>query len=195
MRLPINCSVEYISDFLSDKEANLLYTLLTETYHIDKSKLSICFDDKVIETDSYKILFSTEKLMQQNSHPEHIHGKVYPWFGLMKTLKDRVEKLTNQTFEIAMCLYYPNGEYFAPYHFDQLTSGKKTILPSISIGEVREFSFKRNESDSTYSLDLANGSILIMKEHSQSRYTHSLPKNSKYKKGRINITFRESNFK
>ena len=195
MKLPINCSVEYISDFLSDKEANLLYTLLTETYHIDKSKLSICFDDKVIETDSYKILFSTEKLMQQNSHPEHIHGKVYPWFGLMKTLKDRVEKLTNQTFEIAMCLYYPNGEYFAPYHFDQLTSGKKTILPSISIGEVREFSFKRNESDSTYSLDLANGSILIMKEHSQSRYTHSLPKNSKYKKGRINITFRESNFK
>ena len=195
MRLPINCSVEYISDFLSDEEANLLYTLLTETYHIDKSKLSICFDDKVIETDSYKILFSTEKLMQQNSHPEHVHGKVYPWFGLMKTLKDRVEKLTNQTFEIAMCLYYPNGEYFAPYHFDQLTSGKKTILPSISLGEVREFSFKRNESDSTYSLDLANGSILIMKEHSQSRYTHSLPKNSKYKKGRINITFRESNFK
>ena len=195
MRLPINCSVEYISDFLSDEEANLLYTLLTETYHIDKSKLSICFDDKVIETDSYKILFSTEKLMQQNSHPEHVHGKVYPWFGLMKTLKDRVEKLTNQTFEIAMCLYYPNGEYFAPYHFDQLTSGKKTILPSISLGEVREFSFKRNESNSTYSLDLANGSILIMKEHSQSRYTHSLPKNSKYKKGRINITFRESNFK
>ena len=195
MRLPLNCSVEYISDFLSVEEANLLYTLLIETYHIDKSKLSICFDDKIIETDSYKILFSTEKLMQQKSHPEHIHGKVYPWFGLMKTLKERVEKLTNQTFEIAMCLYYPNGEYFAPYHFDQLTSGKKTILPSISLGEVREFSFKRNESDHSYSLDLANGSILIMKEHSQSRYTHSLPKNSKYKNGRINITFRESNFK
>jgi alkylated DNA repair dioxygenase AlkB len=195
MKLPINCNVDYISNFLSKQEADTLYTLLIETYHISKEKLSNCINGKTIQTDSYKILFSTENLIKQNSHPEHIHGKVYPWTGIMEALKQRVEKLTGQTFEIAMCLYYPNGNYFAPYHFDQQTSGNKTILPSLSLGEVREFSFKENESSLEYSLNLANGSILIMKEYSQSRYTHSLLKNNKYKNGRINITFRESSFK
>lgn len=195
LKLPINCNVDYICDFLNEQEADILYNHLIEVYHINKEKLSIKIDEETIQTDSYKILFSTEKLIKDNSHPEHIHGKVYPWYGIMETLKQKVEKLTQQTFDLAMCLYYPNGNYFAPYHFDQQTSGEKTILPSISLGQVREFSFKENDSNDKYSLELANGSILIMKEYSQSRFMHSLPKNTKYKKGRINITFREASFK
>ena len=85
--------------------------------------------------------------------------------------------------------------FFAPYHFDQQTSGANTILPSISLGEVREFCFRENDSHETYSLELANGSLLVMGEHSQSRYEHSLIKDPRYINGRINITFRESNFK
>ena len=193
-RLPLNCSVDYLSSFLSEYEATTLYKNLITEYHIDKARLIIEAGDKMIETDSFKILFSTEKLIKLNTHPEHIHGKVFAWTGLMAKLRARVEKLIGHEFEIAMCLYYPNGDYFAPYHFDQLTSGNKTILPSISLGEVREFSFKENDSQNTYSLDLANGSLIIMKDYSQVRYTHSLPKNSKYKNGRINITFREKKF-
>ena len=149
----------------------------------------------MVATDSYKILFASERLIKLNSHPEHIHGKVFLWYGLMKQLKERIEQLLKKEFELAMCLYYPNGNYFAPYHFDQETSGNKTILPSISLGEVREFCFKENDTEKVYSLDLANGSLLIMRDNTQSRYMHSLPKNEKYKKGRINITFRESYFK
>ncbi len=93
-----------------------------------------------------------------------------------------------------MGLYYPNGNHFAPYHFDQETSGENTILPSISLGEVHEFSFKSNTDDKLYNLDLANGSLLIMGVHCLARCTHSLLKNPKYKKPRINITFRDNNF-
>ncbi|NHN24373.1 alpha-ketoglutarate-dependent dioxygenase AlkB [Flavobacterium jejuense] len=194
MKLPLNCIVEYIDDFLNPTDAIALYDTLINNYNIDKSQLIIEAGGKTIATDSFKILFATERLIDLNSHPENIHGKVYVWSGIMKKLKMQVEALLNKEFELAMCIYYPNGEYFAPYHFDQQTSGYKTILPSISLGEVREFSFKENETGEVYSLDLANGSLLIMKDYTQERYMHTLTKNSKYQNGRINITFREPNF-
>lgn len=148
----------------------------------------------MVKTDSFKILFATERLIKENTHPEHIHGKSFVWSGAMQRLREKVEQQTGKEFELAMCLYYPNGNFFAPYHYDQETSGYATILPSLSLGEVREFAFKGRSSDEEYSLDLANGSLLIMADHCQSRYQHSLLKNPTYRNGRINITFREPAF-
>lgn len=195
MKLPLNCSVDYIKDFLSSEEATELYRILIEEYQLDQARLIVKNGEKMMATDSFKILFATEKLIQAESHPESIHGKNFAWSGLMLTLRKRVEKLTGKEFEIAMCLYYPNGNYFAPYHYDQETSGYQTILPSISLGEIREFRFKSRTDEAVYSLDLAHGSLLLMADYCQSRYKHSLPKNPNYKNGRINITFRESDFK
>jgi len=195
LRLPLNCKVDYYKGFLSEKEAIDLYKLLINEYHIDKSRLIVEAGGELISTDSFKIIFSSERLINLNTHPENIHGKTFVWSGLMAGLKERIEKMLEKEFEIAMCLYYPDGNYFAPYHFDQQTSGYKTILPSISLGEVREFCFKENISNDVYSLDLENGSLLVMSDFCQSRYEHSLPKNPIYKNGRINITFREPRFK
>lgn len=147
MKLPLNCSVDYINDFLNPNETKELYNLLIDEYKLDQAQLIIEAGGKMITTDSFKILFSSERLIKLNSHPENIHGKVYAWAGIMKKLKDKVEKLLDKEFEIAMCIYYPDGNYFAPYHFDQQTSGYKTILPSISLGEVREFCFKENGTE------------------------------------------------
>ena len=195
MKLPLNCTVDYFADFLDQAEAAELYRVLIEEYHLDKARLIVEAGGKTIETDSFKILFSTAELIEQNSHPEHIHGKCHVWSGAMATLREKVEHLLERQFEIAMCLYYPDGNYFAGYHFDQQTSGPQTILPSISLGEVREFRFRENSSGDVYSLDLANGSLLIMGEFCQNRFEHSLPKDPQYKNGRINITFREPAFK
>lgn len=194
MRLPLNCKVDYINDFLTKTETEEIYSLLINQYQIDKARMIKEAGGKLIKTDSFKILFLTEELIKQKSHPEEIHGKGYAFKGKMAELKKSVEKLLKREFDIAMCLYYPNGNYFAPYHSDQETSGNDTILPSISLGEVREFSFKAKTNGECYNLELANGSLLIMGAFSQSRYTHSLLKSPKYKQGRINITFRDRNF-
>ncbi|YCM45128.1 alpha-ketoglutarate-dependent dioxygenase AlkB [Verrucomicrobiaceae bacterium 227] len=194
-RLPLNCTIDYLADFLNPEEANELYRTLTEDYHLDKEKLVVEAAGKMVETDSYKILFSTAELIAQNTHPQHIHGKCYPWAGAMDRLRQKVEDLTGQTFEIAMCLFYPDGNYFAPYHSDQMTSGEATILPSLSLGEVRKFEFRENDNGGLYSLDLDHGSLLVMGRDSQTRYQHSLPRDPGYQRGRINITFREASFK
>jgi len=194
-KLPINCSVEYSSDFLDIDEANELYRVLIDQYRLHEERLTIEAGGKLIETDSFKIIFATTDIIEKKTYSDSIHGKVYEWSGVMKKLKDRVETLLDRPFEVAMCLFYPDGSFFAPFHFDQLTSGEETILPSISLGEMREFSFRQNSNGDIYSLSLEHGSLLVMGKYSQTRYEHSLPKNLNYKNGRINITFREPNFK
>lgn len=194
-KLPLNCAVDYFPDFLSREEAAELYRVLIDRYELDKARLVIEAGGQVITTDSFKILFSTAELIEQQTHPEQVHGKGHVWSGVMATLRERVELLLQKQFEMAMCLFYPDGNYFAPYHFDQQTSGTQTIIPSISLGEVRRFSFREISSGKTHSLDLADGSLLVMGEYCQNRYEHSLPKDPKYKRGRINITFREPAFR
>lgn len=195
MKLPLNCTADYLADFLGKQEAQELFDLLIEKCKIDQAQLIIEAGGKIIETDGYKILFATERLIAQNTHPEYIHGKSFAWSGAMAKLKSKIENLLDKEFELAMCLYYPNGNYFAPFHSDQETSGTKTILPSLSLGEPRAFEFKDKTSGELYSLMLKSGSLLVMGEFCQSRYMHSLPKDPKYKNGRINITFREPSFK
>ena len=195
MKLPLNCSVDYLSDFLNPEEAADLYQLLIEEYEIEKARLMIEAGGKLHQTDSFKIIFSTPELIDQNAYPESIHGKCHPWSGTMASLRIRVEQLLNHKFEVAMCLFYPNGQFFAPYHFDQTTSGSKTILPSISLGAPRTFEFRENVSGDVYSLELDNGSLLTMGDHCQDRYEHSLPKDAGCTDGRINITFREPAFR
>ena len=114
MRLPLNCIVDYYSDFLNNEEARKLYDVLIEKYHLDQSRLVIEAGGKMIKTDSFKILFSTERLIKENSHPARVHGKVFAWSGIMTKLKERIENLVHKEFELAMCLYYPDGNYFAP---------------------------------------------------------------------------------
>lgn len=195
MRLPLNCTVDYYPDFLGEEEAAELYRVLIEDCHLDKARLIIEAGGKIHETDSFKILFATPELIERNTHPEHIHGKSHAWSGVMADLRENVEQYLDRQFELAMCLYYPDGNFCAPWHFDQETSGVNTILPSISLGEVREFCFRENDNGDTYSLGLANGSMLVMGEYCQTRYEHSLIKDSRYENGRINITFREPDFK
>lgn len=195
MRLPLNCTVDYINDFLTPTEAAELYTLLIGQYQIDQARMIIEAGGQLIETDSFKILFLIDELIESNSHPEQIHGKNHPFTGKMAELKQKVEAFAEMEFDLAMCLYYPDGNFYAPYHFDQQTSGHNTILPSISLGEVRAFSFKENDTGECYSMDLADGSLLIMGDYCQARYEHSLLKDPKYKHGRINITFRDRKFK
>jgi len=177
---------------LSKEESSELYSLLIDKYKIDQSLSILQAGSRLIETDCFQILFAAETLIKQNSPPEEIHGESLIWNGAIKSLKEKVENLLNKEFELAICLFYLDGNYFTPYHSDQESSGYNTILPSISLGEVREFSFKNRAYEDIYNLDLANGSLLVMGEYCQSRHTHSLTKNSNYEKGRINITFQNT---
>ena len=193
-RLPLDAVVDYYPVFLNEDEALDLYNELIEIYNIDQARIKIHAGGKEIETDSFKILFSSQELIDQQSHPESIHGKSFIWKGAMSRLKNKVEILTRRSFDLAMCLYYPDGNHFAIYHQDQQTRGTDTLLPSLSLGAVREFSFKHVDTGDLHNLHLANGSLLVMGKNCQSRYTHSLLQVDNFNYPRINVTFRDREF-
>ena len=71
---------------------------------------------------------------------------------------------------------------------------KDSAIASLSFGAKRKFSFKhkKNKENNIKNVDilLEDGSLLLMKEDTQTNWLHSLPKTIKIQTPRINLTFR-----
>ena len=86
---------------------------------------------------------------------------------------------------------YHNGNEGISWHSDDEKSLKEnSTIASLSLGAERKFSFKHKLSKETISLVLEHGSLLIMKDATQTNWLHSLPKSKKITGPRINLTFR-----
>jgi alkylated DNA repair dioxygenase AlkB len=63
-------------------------------------------------------------------------------------------------------------------------------IASVSLGAARKFAFKHATTNERIDIELANGSLLDMKGTIQQYWYHSLPKTTRIKELRINLTFR-----
>jgi len=74
---------------------------------------------------------------------------------------------------------------------DEPELGTNPVIASVNFGQERRFDF-RNKKDHTekYPINLANGSLLVMKGNIQHRWQHQVAKSARVKDGRINLTFR-----
>jgi alkylated DNA repair dioxygenase AlkB len=91
-------------------------------------------------------------------------------------------------------IYYPDGNSGLDFHSDHAVFGDTSIIPSVSLGEEREFKFREKESGNEITTTLESGSLIIMGKHCQERYEHRLPINPESNKPRINLTFRKYGF-
>jgi len=60
----------------------------------------------------------------------------------------------------------------------------------VSFGAERKFAFKHKETKETVSLILEHGSLLVMKDATQTNWLHRLPPTKTVFKPRVNLTFR-----
>jgi alkylated DNA repair dioxygenase AlkB len=67
---------------------------------------------------------------------------------------------------------------------------KNGAIASLSFGAERKFAFKHKESKETINLFLQHGSLLLMKDHTQTHWLHRLPPTKIINKPRVNLTFR-----
>lgn len=194
MKLPLKGNVSYFDDFLSPSESQELYDLFINTYKLPDSRLIFESDGQIIKTNSFKILIVTQEILDKEPQLQFSQWKNHLFEGQLLDLKHKVEAFTKGSYEIAMVLYYPDGSYDIPFHSDQLTSGNKTVVPSLSLGTARNFVFRDCHDQSLYQMKLASGSLLVMGENCQVENEHSLPLDPTCKTGRINVTFREAGF-
>ncbi len=193
MKLPLNCEAEYVKDLLTTAESRDLYNHVVNDYKITGLTMQ-SQDGTYYEADFGKMMFIDEWLYRENKLPEELWGKTEIWSEKIKEVKEKIEKYSGRKFNVAVCIYYPNGKTGVDYHSDYSAFGDTTVIPSLSLGEEREFSLREKKTEQEYSIVLNNGSLLIMGKHCQERYEHSLPVNAKYKNARLNITFRQYGF-
>lgn len=113
------------------------------------------------------------------------------WTKELIELKTLTEKITGATFNSCLLNLYHNGDEGMAWHSDdEKMLAENAAIASLSFGAERKFSFKHKRSKETISIMLEAGSILVMKDATQKNWWHRLPKTTKIKTPRINLTFR-----
>jgi alkylated DNA repair dioxygenase AlkB len=139
-------------------------------------------------------MFLDKETKEKNQFNESIWGKNTEWSEKMLSLKKRIEKHTNNEFSTCVCIFYPDGNSGVDHHSDEVAFGDTSIIPSISLGEERLFSFREKKTMKENIMILKHGSMLVMGKGCQENFEHSLPINAMYKNPRISLTFRKIGF-
>jgi alkylated DNA repair dioxygenase AlkB len=114
-----------------------------------------------------------------------------PWTNELLELKAITEDVTEAKYNSCLLNLYDTGKEGMAWHSDdEKALGKNTSIASFSLGAERRFSFRHKRTKETISLLLENGSLLLMKDETQTNWLHSLPKSMKVTDPRINLTFR-----
>jgi alkylated DNA repair dioxygenase AlkB len=114
-----------------------------------------------------------------------------PWTKELLELKKLAEEISGTSFNSCLLNLYHDGNEGMAYHSDDEKSlGKNTTIASLSFGAERKFSFKHKQTKDSVSVLLEHGSLLIMKDETQSHWLHRLPPSKKVTRPRVNLTFR-----
>lgn len=113
------------------------------------------------------------------------------WTEELLELKALTEQITGEQFNSCLLNLYHDGDEGMAWHSDdEKALGKDTAIASLTLGAERKFAFKHKKTKQTVSLVLQHGSLLIMKGTTQTHWLHRLPKTTKVKRPRVNLTFR-----
>jgi len=194
MRIPLNCTLDYLEHFLSRKEAARLFLEFESDYKLSDSPIVYNINGEEFRSDFGKVTVMDQELYDQGKFPKAIYGNTMVWPDSLRQIKERIEDLTQRKFQFCVCIYYPDGKAGVDFHTDPPAFGDTTIIPSLSLGEERNFMLKEIATGVIHEMQLASGSLLIMGEHCQERYEHCLPVDPAYKNPRINMTFRQYGF-
>jgi alkylated DNA repair dioxygenase AlkB len=117
--------------------------------------------------------------------------KALPWTTELLELKSICESTSGETYNSCLLNLYHSGEEGMAWHSDAEKMMKKNgAIASMSFGAERKFSFKHKQTQEIVSLRLEHGSLLVMKDTTQTYWLHRLPPEKKIMSARINLTFR-----
>ena len=184
--LPFDGTVNYYGVILKSNEAKFYYTTLLDSIEW-KNDEAIIFGKKYIT--KRKVAWYGDRPYQYAY--SNITKNALPWTKELLQLKNIVEKESGEQYNSCLLNLYHNGEEGMAWHSDAEKDLKKNgAIGSLSFGAEHKFSFKHKENKETVSVLLENGSLLVMKDQTQSFWLHRLPPTKKIFQPRINLTFR-----
>lgn len=184
--LPKDGTVNYYGKILIKEEADYFYLNLLEK--IDwKNDEAIIFGKKILT--KRKVAWHGDK--DFNYTYSKSTKTALPWSEELLLLKNKIEEKTGEKFNSCLLNLYHDGSEGMAYHSDAEKDLKKNgTIASLTLGAERKFSFKHKTSGERIDLFLEHGSLLIMKDETQTNWLHRLPPTKKIRTPRINLTFR-----
>lgn len=116
-----------------------------------------------------------------------------PWTDLLAEIRERVEEVAQASFNSVLLNYYRDGRDSMGFHSDDEPElGPRPVIASLSLGEERTFIMKHraNKAAKPIRIQLASGSLLLMKGETQKYWKHGILKETHPCGPRINLTFR-----
>jgi alkylated DNA repair dioxygenase AlkB len=179
-------NVNYYGRILPSEEANQYFDLLMQNTKWEKDKVIIF--GKHITTKRKVAWYGDSEYLYAYSNTAK---RALAWTKELSELKQIVEEYAEIKFNSCLLNLYHNGNEGMGWHSDdEKPLGKNNTIASLSFGAERKFSFKHKQTKQTVSLVLEHGSLLIMKDATQTNWLHSLPKSKNIIQPRINLTFR-----
>ena len=189
--LPKDGTVIYYGTIMPIKEANLYLHTFLDTIEW-KNDEAVIFGKRIITkrkvawygdtTFSYTYSKTTKEAL--------------PWTRELLQLKQIIEEKTGETYNSCLLNLYHSGDEGMGWHSDGEKELKKNgAIASVSLGAERKFAFKHKNTKEVISQVLAHGSVLVMKDETQSHWLHRLPPTTRISTPRVNLTFRTINLK
>ncbi len=184
--LPLDGTANYYGKLFNQKVADNYFEKLLNTIEWQNDELVI-FGKKIIT--KRKVAWYGEKPFEYTY--SNTTKFALPWTKELMELKTAIEQETGETFNSCLLNLYHNGDEGMAWHSDGETELKKDgAIASLSFGAERKFAFKHKQTNQKVELTLEHGSLLIMKDTTQTHWLHRLPPTKKIKTPRINLTFR-----
>lgn len=184
--LPYDGTVHYYGKLLLKTEADYYLQRLLDTIEW-KNDQAIIFGKTI--TTKRKVAWYGDKPFEYTY--SNTTKRAMPWTEALIALKVLIEKKTGETFNSCLVNLYHTGEEGMAWHSDGEADLKKNgAIASLSLGAERKFAFRHKQTKEKVELVLEHGSLLIMKDTTQSFWWHRLPPSKKITAPRVNLTFR-----
>ncbi|MFJ1267905.1 alpha-ketoglutarate-dependent dioxygenase AlkB [Legionella lytica] len=184
--LPYEGTVHYYGPIMSPQLAEEFYEALLHSIQW-KNDEAIIYGKKIIT--KRKVAWHADQPFSYTY--SKITKTAEPWIPILNDLKMLVEKESGETYNSCLLNLYHDGNEGMAWHSDGEKDLKKYgAIGSLSFGAERKFSFKHKKTKEIVSKILQHGSLLVMKDSTQSHWLHRLPPTKATCTPRINLTFR-----
>jgi alkylated DNA repair dioxygenase AlkB len=179
-------TVNYYGKIMSYDEANRYFDLLLQNISWENEQV-IIFGKPIITKRKVAWYGDSDYLYSYSNTAK----RALVWTEELTELKEVAEDFTGAKFNSCLLNLYHDGNEGMGWHSDDEESMRKNNpISSLSFGAERKFLFKHKQTKQTVPIILEHGSLLVMKDDTQTSWLHSLPKSKKVTGARINLTFR-----
>jgi alkylated DNA repair dioxygenase AlkB len=184
--LPKDGTVNYYGKLFSQQKADHYLERLLNTIEWRNDE-TIIFGKKIIT--KRKVAWYGEKPYEYTY--SNVTKLALPWTQELVELKSVIENTTGETFNSCLLNLYHNGSEGMAWHSDDEKDLKKNgAIGSLTFGAERKFTFKHKLTDEKAEVILEHGSLLVMKDTTQTFWLHRLPPTKRITSPRVNLTFR-----